>query len=71
MKNIPPRFEDEYPNEATVLMDICKKRGKAKTQGKRLKPFSLDVLSPIKSIGRNDPCPCGSGKKFKKCCINA
>ena len=21
-------------------------------------------------IGRNDPCPCGSGKKFKNCCIN-
>lgn len=21
-------------------------------------------------IGRNDPCPCGSGKKFKKCCMN-
>ena len=21
-------------------------------------------------IGRNDPCPCGSGLKFKKCCIN-
>jgi hypothetical protein len=20
------------------------------------------------SVGRNDPCPCGSGKKFKKCC---
>ena len=20
--------------------------------------------------GRNDPCPCGSGKKFKKCCLN-
>ncbi len=20
-------------------------------------------------IGRNDPCPCGSGKKYKKCCI--
>ncbi|TNR68881.1 MULTISPECIES: SEC-C metal-binding domain-containing protein, partial [Gammaproteobacteria] len=19
-------------------------------------------------FGRNDPCPCGSGKKFKKCC---
>ena len=19
-------------------------------------------------VGRNDPCPCGSGKKFKKCC---
>lgn len=21
-------------------------------------------------VGRNDPCPCGSGKKYKKCCIN-
>lgn len=21
------------------------------------------------SVGRNDPCPCGSGKKFKKCCL--
>ena len=20
------------------------------------------------TIGRNDPCPCGSGKKYKKCC---
>jgi len=21
-------------------------------------------------IGRNDPCPCGSGKKYKKCCLH-
>jgi uncharacterized protein len=21
-------------------------------------------------VGRNDPCPCGSGKKFKKCCLH-
>jgi len=26
----------------------------------------------VKKIGRNDPCPCGSGKKYKKCCgVNA
>ena len=24
----------------------------------------------IEKIGRNEPCPCGSGKKYKKCCIN-
>jgi hypothetical protein len=24
-----------------------------------------------KKIGRNDPCPCGSGKKYKKCCLTA
>ena len=25
--------------------------------------------NPFKDVGRNDPCPCGSGKKFKKCCL--
>lgn len=24
----------------------------------------------MKDVGRNDPCPCGSGKKYKQCCIN-
>jgi hypothetical protein len=24
---------------------------------------------PQEPVGRNDPCPCGSGKKFKKCCM--
>ena len=28
-------------------------------------PFIKDTLA-----GRNDPCPCGSGKKYKKCCLN-
>jgi len=26
-------------------------------------------VNPHKGVGRNDPCPCGSGKKFKKCCL--
>ena len=26
----------------------------------------LDISTP-KKIGRNDPCPCGSGKKYKQC----
>jgi len=26
------------------------------------------VQRNLKKVGRNDPCPCGSGKKFKKCC---
>lgn len=30
------------------------------------------ATSPTRSvrIGRNDPCPCGSGKKYKRCCID-
>lgn len=29
------------------------------------------VTNPLRGVGRNDPCPCGSGKKFKKCCLAA
>ena len=32
--------------------------GKPKTVRKTVK----------QKVGRNDPCPCGSGKKYKKCC---
>jgi len=26
-------------------------------------------VNPLREVGRNDPCPCGSGKKYKKCCL--
>ncbi|WP_274708230.1 DUF1186 domain-containing protein [Roseicella aerolata] len=28
------------------------------------------LMNPLRAVGRNDPCPCGSGKKFKKCCLH-
>ena len=63
------RFEDEYPEAGQALAEICTQR--TKTRG-RNKPLFLDVTEPIiteEKIGRNEPCPCGSGKKYKKCCI--
>ncbi|MDY0406446.1 SEC-C metal-binding domain-containing protein [Virgibacillus sp. 179-BFC.A HS] len=42
---------------------------------KHLQPLPADTFSQSNSnetknvkVGRNDPCPCGSGKKYKKCC---
>jgi tetratricopeptide (TPR) repeat protein len=29
----------------------------------------MDAETGKKKVGRNDPCPCGSGKKYKKCCL--
>ncbi|MFW6280688.1 MAG: YecA family protein [Halanaerobium sp.] len=29
----------------------------------------VDQVVKGKKVGRNDPCPCGSGKKYKKCCL--
>lgn len=32
------------------------------------KEFKLSKMAVSSKVGRNDPCPCGSGKKYKKCC---
>ena len=73
----PIPFEEEYPEEAQTLADLCTERAEAKAKGKKLKPIDLDLDCPTlfpepirveNKVGRNDPCPCGSGKKFKKCC---
>ena len=35
----------------------------------RVAPWTEALKPPTAQVGRNDPCPCGSGKKFKKCCL--
>ena len=35
--------------------------------GDRAKPAAQPVVRTSQKIGRNDPCPCGSGKKYKHC----
>ncbi|WP_062323235.1 YecA family protein [Halolactibacillus sp. JCM 19043] len=37
-------------------------------KGNKRKKETVQTSEPAKKIGRNDPCPCGSGKKYKKCC---
>ena len=34
-------------------------------------PVGVPVRRSAPKVGRNDPCPCGSGKKYKKCCGSA
>ena len=41
------------------------KQSKKQQRGTRINPRT----DP--KIGRNEPCPCGSGKKYKKCCLLA
>jgi hypothetical protein len=39
--------------------------------GKEVKRYGMTSKRIGKKIGRNDPCSCGSGKKYKKCCLRA
>lgn len=45
---------------------ILKKEAKAFAKQNPLKGINTPIRS--ERVGRNDPCPCGSGKKYKKCC---
>ena len=45
---------------------FCREDGRWVYESSIYNPKSAPVTSA--KVGRNDPCPCGSGKKFKKCC---
>jgi len=48
------------------------KRPAEALEGGRLFPDKIETFRrETPKVGRNDPCPCGSGKKFKKCCGKA
>jgi len=68
----PPERE-----RAMIVIRECLRAGVSQNiqYGNAGETFDDDNPAPIKPIrrdrtkvGRNDPCPCGSGKKFKKCC---
>jgi len=69
----PETTREENAEMAAELIKCCLTRADAPSveyreiedaPDERVKP-----LSPAKpGVGRNDPCPCGSGKKYKKCC---
>ena len=67
-KQITPRQEAEI---AAIVIRECRSTGMTSRiayaePGGRARP--TPVGSEARRIGRNDPCPCGSGKKFKVCC---
>jgi len=50
------------PREKNILQKLIEKY--------ELEDKIQPLISTKAKIGRNDPCPCGSGKKYKKCCLN-
>ena len=68
LENYKSRYlENKIFSSTTVLY-------KSKAFSKTLGIIEEDIEKPdlegvdLSKVGRNDPCPCGSGKKFKKCC---
>lgn len=56
-------------SDATRALSLLRRSGASKANPELQYLLSLDDR-PEEEVGRNDPCPCGSGRKFKMCCIN-
>jgi SEC-C motif-containing protein len=58
--------QDGIAREHREISEFARKNGEwLLTEGRMVKP---EPVRKEQTIGRNDPCPCGSGKKYKKCC---
>lgn len=70
--------EADHPACLGMLAELAQDRGDAagslallSRTGRPLSPEALRELEPFlgpRNVGRNEPCPCGSGRKFKACC---
>lgn len=49
------------------LMEFCDGYTKQFRQPAVAKPQAIPIRAAVQKVGRNDPCPCGSGKKYKQC----
>lgn len=80
-KGKPAVVHVETMERAGEIMTLCNKNNWQVIVGiESDKPEDISdveqLLNPPKpitkaiTIGRNEPCPCGSGKKYKHCCLN-
>ena len=65
MYNVTVVSEQQPQMQATVKMDEI-----STNSGEKENAVKKPVKRAEEKIGRNDPCPCGSGKKYKQCCVH-
>ena len=68
LKTVRSAIEDQHPN---IYKQLHKRHLKLKAVYAHCKKrhYSPKHVLQLPKVGRNDPCPCGSGKKYKKCCL--
>jgi len=57
-------------DELVEVIDKIREEGKTASSPLPTTPYEKPQVREKPKVGRNDPCPCGSGKKYKKCCLN-
>lgn len=67
-----PTIADKFPplKKIASTLERMLAAESNKPRSRSGQPFLPAMPKKAAKIGRNDPCPCGSGKKYKKCCLN-
>ncbi len=60
----------EYLSDFVIEINEHWRKKRVEMMHQMREPKKQKTASQGPKVGRNDPCPCGSGKKFKKCCLN-
>ena len=64
----PPTIWNRDPSKAARLQPLgCAVARTPQELAARPAAPAAPVRNTLPKVGRNDPCPCGSGKKYKKC----
>ena len=68
MKQLSHCDKLEIRDTIKIIEDPEDFKEKCEKDAERLRPIFNEIFKN-KKIGRNEPCPCGSGKKYKRCCL--
>ena len=63
---VPRRFVMRHDSPELGVADEARQLSEVRGQRSEVRHLKSEVRGP--KVGRNDPCPCGSGKKYKHCC---
>ena len=73
-RNLAKMSKQEMADVASTVIGLCLKGNASRSIRYEGVDEERDnggaAVTSAPRVSRNDPCPCGSGKKYKKCCIN-
>ncbi|MEW6583232.1 MAG: SEC-C metal-binding domain-containing protein, partial [Actinomycetota bacterium] len=60
----------EERGDAAAALDLLRRAGVPGGDPQSVRLATITAAATVPKVGRNDPCPCGSGRKFKACCLD-
>jgi hypothetical protein len=67
--DVKPLHRDDSADDLPLVADFWDDSSEPLVDSDYVPSYPSTIRNEAVRVGRNDPCPCGSGKKYKKCCL--